>query len=76
MRLSSCCVPMKLFAGVLLISSIVLTGCAAQPDPQAGPTSKLTAKQSAQKIANDPKIPDGLKKIQMNTLQHEPGYKP
>jgi hypothetical protein len=36
----------------------------------------MTSQQSIQKIQNDSKIPDGLKKIQINTLQHQPGYKP
>jgi len=29
-----------------------------------------------EKIKNDPKIPDGLKQIQMDTLKAQPGAKP
>lgn len=63
---------MKIF--LLLFVAAALSGCshgdetAARPNPDAG----LTAQQKIEKIQNDPKIPEGLKRIQTDTLRHEP----
>jgi len=53
-----------------------LAGCSSQGNATAGPTASLTPEQNMEKIKNDPKIPDGLKQIQMDTLKAQPGAKP
>jgi len=53
----------------------VLGGCSPHGDPNPGPSATLTSQQNLQRIQNDPKIPDGLKQIQTETLQHQAGMK-
>ncbi len=52
-----------------------LGGCSTQPEQAPSPEAKMTAQQNIDKIQSDSKIPDGLKKIQTETLQHQPGVK-
>lgn len=60
---------------LLPLTLIALAGCSqSESGPQTpGPTAGMTAQQNLEKIQNDPKIPDGLKKIQTDTLQNQPG---
>ena len=55
----------------------VLIGCSSQGDSAAkiDPSANSTPDQQIEKIKNDPNIPDGLKKIQTETLQAQPGVK-
>ena len=55
---------------------IFLSGCSSPGNTTPGPTASLTPEQNMEKIKNDPKIPDGLKQIQMDTLKAQPGAKP
>lgn len=36
----------------------------------------MTPQQTMEKVKNDPKMPDGLKRIQMDTLKSQTGVKP
>ena len=63
----------------LILPFAALAGCSSQgegasqrPDPNVG----LTAEQKIDKIKSDPTIPDGLKRIQTETLQRQAGIKP
>jgi hypothetical protein len=67
---------MMRFRLLFLLGVAVLVGCSSpegdatpRPDPNAG----LTKRQKIEKIQNDPNIPDGLKKIQTETLSRQPG---
>ena len=63
----------SVLAFVLVIGA--LGGCSSQPQPAPSPGAKMTAQQNIDQIKSDSKIPDGLKKIQTETLQHQPGVK-
>lgn len=59
-----------------LLPLLVLAGCASKEDPTAATPDadvKLTTQEKIDKIQNDPKIPEGLKQIQIDTLQRQPG---
>jgi hypothetical protein len=62
----------------LLLSFVpaILVGCSSQGTAPAPTNPGETAQQSLEKIQNDPKMPEGLKKIQAATLQSQPGSKP
>lgn len=71
--------PVRLFAFLALavLPLVALAGCSAGENA-AGPTDPnvhLSASEKIEKIENDPKIPDGLKKIQTETLRAGPDAK-
>ncbi len=79
MPLPSFLCPMKLAHLIPLFTLVALAGCSSQPaDTDQRPTANasLTPQQNLEKIKNDPNIPDGLKKIQTDTLQRQAGIKP
>jgi len=61
----------------LLPLAVVLAGCSHAADPKiaAAPDAGISADQKIEQIKNDSSTPDGLKQIQMETLQHQPGSK-
>ena len=58
-----------------LFALVILTGCSSQPTPHPSPTAHLTPQQDIEKIQNDPSVPDGLKKIQIDTIQRQAGIR-
>lgn len=59
-----------------LLPFALLAGCSSQPDEaalKADPKVNQTAQQALEKNQSDPNVPDGLKKIQADTLQRQPG---
>jgi len=61
---------------LLLFALVVLWGCSSQAEtsaPPPSPNAGLTPQQNMEKIKSDPNIPEGLKKIQTETLQGQPG---
>jgi hypothetical protein len=64
------------FRLLLFLCAAVFGGCSSSQDdatPRPDPNAGLTKRQKIEKIQNDPNIPDGLKKIQTETLSRQPG---
>ena len=54
---------------------MALAGCSSQGNRSASPVASTTPQQSIEKIRNDPKVPDGLKQIQINSILSQIGVK-
>lgn len=69
---------MKLPHLLALVAFATITGCSSQGNASAQPPDpnvNLSAQEKIDNIKNDPEIPDGLKQIQIDTLQRQPGAK-
>lgn len=65
---------MKSFYPLTLTITFLLAGCGSHGDDapvKPGPDSGLSAQQKIDKIQSNANIPDGLKRIQTDTLQHQ-----
>lgn len=60
-----------------LFVAVTLAGCSTQANQAAtpGPAAHMTPQQGIDKIQTDPNVPDGLKKIQVDTIQRQAGIK-
>ena len=61
------------------LALITVAGCSAgegNTSAQPNADARLTPQQNLQKIEGDSKMPDGLKRIQTETLQRQAGIKP
>ncbi|RYG48064.1 hypothetical protein EON79_05595 [bacterium] len=60
-----------------LFALSLAAGCSSGTDNAApGPDAGSTSQQQVEKIKNDPEMPEGLKKIKIDTLESQPGGKP
>lgn len=74
MRLPIFCTPMKLKNLLPLVA--LLAGCShSDPTVAAAPDANISADQKVEQFKNDSTMPEGLKKIKIETLQSQPGTK-